>query len=87
MLRQQYTNNFQVAIANGASNQCAAPLCGSILYADTASVPAGWILHWHVDCGGYCPECALKHNEGDVEKARMILTIFSPSDSNHREKK
>ena len=42
-----------------AVGQCANRHCGTVLFPEPQDVPGGYIIVWHVNCGGYCPECLL----------------------------
>lgn len=59
--------------------QCMRAQCGINLVADVADVPHRWVVAFHVDCGGYCPECAVAEGKGDVEKAEGILKRYPPN--------
>lgn len=65
-----------------ATGKCLNSKCGTVLYANLTDIPDGWIAIWHVDCNGYCPECAvaqdedgeLLHPDADEAKGLTILT-------------
>lgn len=77
-----------------ATGQCANRNCGTVLFAKPEDVPGGWIIVWHVDCGGYCPECLLRLSQATLalygidpaahEKARRILETIPETASNHK---
>ena len=39
-------------LAETATGQCANRYCGTVLFDQPEDVPGGWIIVWHVDCGG-----------------------------------
>lgn len=81
-------------LAETATGQCANRYCGTVLFDQPEDVPGGWIIVWHVDCGGYCPECLLALSQATMaiygidpaarEKARRILDTIPETASNHK---
>ena len=79
-----------------ATGQCANRYCGTVLFSEPEDVPGGWIIVWHVDCGGYCPECLLTLSQATMalygidpaarEKARHILETI-PETASHKVKR
>jgi len=77
-----------------ATGQCANRNCGTVLFDQPEDVPGGWIIVWHVDCGGYCPECLLRLSQATMaiygidpaarDKARRILDTVPETASNHK---
>lgn len=66
---------------NEPQGNCAA--CGALLFAEADEVPHGWIVHWHVDCGGHCPECALRERAGDIDRAVTVLAEHADAGRDH----
>lgn len=58
------------------AERCMRVQCGINLVAEIADVPARWVVGFHVNCGGYCPECAVAEGKGDVAKALKILKEY-----------
>ena len=78
-----------------AVGNCANRNCGILLFPEPADVPDGWIIIWHIDCGGYCPECLLALSAETAmlygidpaarEKARHILDVIPAYASNKKQ--
>lgn len=78
-----------------AVGYCANHYCGTVLFNEAAHVPPGWILIWHLNCGGYCPECILELNTETLflwginpaaqAKAQLILDTILPTASNAKD--
>lgn len=49
----------KAGIPQTAVGNCANRNCGILLFPEPEAVPDGWIIVWHINCGGYCPECLL----------------------------
>lgn len=50
--------------------------CYIILIQSVSALPEGWAPQYHVDCGGFCPECALIAGRGDVELAQEVMDEY-----------
>lgn len=57
------------------SDRCRNSACGAVLYSSEDKIPKGWIVTWHLDCGGYCAACAVALNLGDLQRARKLLQM------------
>ena len=68
-----------------SAGRCADPRCGIILYDNPAIIPDGWIIIWHTNVAGYCPECALAHGVCGAE-AQAVLAKYSPMASDGTKK-
>lgn len=64
------------------TGNCRGKGCGIVLCDSIYTVPLGWIIIWHIDCEGYCPECAVRENAGNVEMAQTLLDTIPDIMSN-----
>lgn len=85
-------NQTKTELPDTAFGRCANRDCGTVLFDNADAVPGGWIIIWHVNCGGYCPECALELSAETMliwgidptaqAKAQLILETFPANASN-----
>ena len=51
-------------------------VCGVLLFDNVESIPSGWIVVWHLDCGDVCPEHAISSGRGNQKLAKRHLAEY-----------
>lgn len=75
------TKQSEKILPPNAVGHCIADGCGIILFDDPTAIPGGWIIIFHVNVGGMCPECAVDAGHFP-EEATAVLATYSPMASN-----